>query len=247
MAQTSATPFSWPEGNQAALSLSFDDARTSQVDGGTALLDRLGAKVTFYVVPSRVEERLAGWKAAVKSGHEIANHSLNHPCSGNFLWSRDKALESYTIERMRDELKEANRRLKVLLGVEPRIFAYPCGQTFIGRGLQTKSYVPVVAELFTSGRTWLDESANDPAFCDLAQLTGIEMDGKDFPEIKLLLDQAKQSGHWLILGGHEIGESGRQTTRVEMLKKLIEYAQDPANRLWMAPVGTVGRYVRQGR
>ena len=64
--------FSWPEGKQAALSLSFDDARPSQVDAGTALLDRLGTKVTFYVVPSRVEARLAGWKAAVASGHEIA-------------------------------------------------------------------------------------------------------------------------------------------------------------------------------
>ncbi len=75
-AQTSADSFSWPDGNQAALSLSFDDSRTSQVDGGTALLNRLGVKVTFYVVPSRVEERLPGWKAAVASGHEIANHFL---------------------------------------------------------------------------------------------------------------------------------------------------------------------------
>ena len=246
-AQTSADSFSWPDGNQAALSLSFDDSRTSQVDGGTALLNRLGVKVTFYVVPSRVEERLPGWKAAVASGHEIANHSLNHPCTGNFLWSRDNALESYTIETMRNELKQANLHLDALLGVKPKIFAYPCGQTFVGRGRQTRSYVPVVSELFASGRTWLDETANDPAYCDLAQLACIEMDGKNFPEIKALLDQAKQSGHWLILGGHEIGTSGPQTTRVKMLKKLIEYARNPANHLWMAPVGTVGQYVLQQR
>ena len=246
-AQISPPSFSWPEGNQAALSLSFDDARPSQVDAGTALLDRLGTKVTFYVVPSRVQARLPGWKAAVASGHEIANHSLKHPCTGNFPWSRDNALESYTIDKMRDELKLANRRLEVLLGVSPTIFAYPCGQTFVGRGSQTRSYVPVVAELFASGRTWLDETANDPAFCDLAQLACIQMDGKDFPAIKTLLDQATENGQWLILGGHEIGASDRQTTRVKMLEKLIPYAKDPANRLWMAPVGTVGRYIGDER
>ena len=247
MAQLAGPSFSWPEGKQAALSLSFDDARPSQVDGGIALLGRYGAKVTFYVVPSRVEERLPGWKAAVESGHEIANHSLHHPCTGNFPWARDNALESYTVEKMRDELKNANRRLEGLLGVKPRLFAYPCGQTFVGRGRQTRSYVPVVAELFTSGRTWLDETGNDPAFCDLAQLACIEMDGKDFPEIKALLDHAAETGQWLILGGHEIGPAGRQTTRSEMLEELIEYAQNPANRLWMAPVGTVTRYVLEER
>ena len=188
-----------------------------------------------------------GWKAAVAGGHEIANHSLKHPCTGNSPWSRDNALESYTIDQMRDELKVASRRLEVLLGVRPKIFAYPCGQTFVGRGSQTRSYVPAVAELFASGRTWLDETANDPEFCDLAQLACIEMDGKDFPEIKTLLDEAKENGQWLILGGHEIGASDRQTTRVKMLEKLIPYAKDPANGLWMAPIGTVGRYIHDAR
>ena len=73
------------------------------------------------------------------------------------------------------------------------------------------------------------------------------MDGKDFPEIKALLDHAADTGQWLILGGHEIGPAGRQTTRGEMLEELIEYAQNPANRLWMAPVGTVTRYVLEER
>ena len=41
----------WPEGYQMALNLSFDDARMSQVDSGTALLDRYNVKAAFYVVP----------------------------------------------------------------------------------------------------------------------------------------------------------------------------------------------------
>src|SRR5206468_4230311 len=115
--------FRWPDGKQVALSLSFDDARASQVDGGTALLDRFGVKATFYVVPSSVERRLDGWKQAVTSGHEIANHSLNHPCSGNFDWSRTKALEDYTLDRIQRELVDANGRIAALLGVTPESFA----------------------------------------------------------------------------------------------------------------------------
>ena len=37
----------WPEGKTAALSLTFDDARLSQVDQGLPLLDSYGVKATF--------------------------------------------------------------------------------------------------------------------------------------------------------------------------------------------------------
>jgi peptidoglycan/xylan/chitin deacetylase (PgdA/CDA1 family) len=244
-AQTGTTSFSWPEGKRAAISLSFDDARVSQIDAGMVLLDRYGVKATFFVGPRAVEQRLDGWKQAVAAGHEIGNHSLNHPCSGNFAWSRDKALEDYSLDQMRSEINEANRQLEELLGVTPAVFAYPCGQKFVGRGRETRSYVPLVAELFTAGRSWMDESPNDPRYCDLAKLTGMEMDGKDFEDIRPLLEQVQESGQWLVLGGHEMGPLGVQTTRLAMLEALIAFAQDPANELWIAPVGTVARYVQE--
>jgi peptidoglycan/xylan/chitin deacetylase (PgdA/CDA1 family) len=244
LAQQNESVFTWPEGKQIAISLSFDDARASQVDAGTALLDQYGVKGTFYVVPNSVKQRLEGWKKAVANGHEIGNHSFNHPCTGNFPWSRQKAIENYTLKQMRNELILANKDIKELLGVEAEVFAYPCGQTYIGRGENTKSYVPVVSKLFLSGRGWLDEGPNAPQFCDLAQLTGMEMDGKDFEQILPLIENAKKSGAWLVLAGHEMGASGNQTTRLSMLKKLIEYAQNPANGIWIAPVGTVAKYIK---
>ena len=244
LAQQAESTFAWPEGKQIAISLSFDDARASQVDAGTALLDQYGVKGTFYVVPNSVKQRLEGWKKAVISGHEIGNHSFNHPCTGNFPWSRQKAIENYTLKQMRNELILTNKAIKELLGVEAEVFAYPCGQTYIGRGENTKSYVPVVSKLFLSGRGWLDEGPNAPQFCDLAQLTGMEMDGKDFEQILPLIENAKKSGAWLVLAGHEMGASGNQTTRLSMLKKLIEYAQNPANGIWIAPVGTVAKYIK---
>ena len=246
-AQGTPTRFPWPDGKRVALSLSFDDGRASQVEGGTALLDKYGVKATFYVTPSAVEQRLDGWKRAVAAGHEIANHSLNHPCSGNFSWSRSKALEDYTLEGIEREMTEANRRIAGLLGVTPESFAYPCGQTFVGRGTNTQSYVPVAAKLFVTARGWLDEAPNDPAYVDFAQLTGIESDGKDFEEILPVIESAAKTGMWVVLAGHDMRASGSQTTRLAMLERLCGYVADPANGVWVAPVGTVARYVRDQR
>ena len=248
LAQQASPAFKWPDGKQVALSLSFDDARTSQIEGGAALLDRYGVKATFYVVPPTVERRLDGWKKVAAAGHEIANHSLNHRCSGNFPFSRSKALEEVTLEEMRRELVEANALIAKLLGVPPpESFAYPCGQTFVGRGVNTQSYVPIAASLFVTARGWLGEAPNDPSYVDFAQITGMESDGKDFDDILPIIEAAKKTGFWVVLAGHDMGASGRQVTRLAMLERLAAYATDPANGVWIAPVGTVARYVRTQR
>jgi peptidoglycan-N-acetylglucosamine deacetylase len=240
-------PFKWPEGKQMAISLSFDDARESQVLIGTSLFDQYGVKATFYVLPSSVKKQLTGWKNAVKNGHEIGNHSLTHPCTGNFSWSRKNALENYSLEQMRNELTECNKQVKDLLQVDCKVFAYPCGQKYVESGVETKSYVPLVAELFQSGRSWMDEAPNDPMYCNFSQLTCIELDGKTFEQLIPIINDAKKNGLWLVFGGHEINEEGSQTTRVQTLKKLIEYVLDPTNGVWIQPVGTISDYIKQQR
>src|SRR5262249_61911199 len=70
-AQRPSTKFTWPDGKRAALSLSFDDGRQSQVDVGVALLDKRKVKATFYVVPSAVERRREGWNEVVPTGSTV--------------------------------------------------------------------------------------------------------------------------------------------------------------------------------
>ncbi len=236
--------FRWPEGKRGAISLSFDDARPSQVDNGVPLLDRYHVRATFFVSPDRLKERLEAWRRALAAGHEIGNHSMVHPCSGNFPWARQKALENYTLEQMRTELTEANRRVKDVLGVTPTNFAYPCGQSFVGRGVDLKSFVPVVAEMFKVGRLWLGESPNDPAFCDMAQVLSVPTDDLDFDKLKPTIEQAMQNGQWLVLAGHDIAKSGpRQVTRLKMLEKLCQYATDPKNGVWIDTMEKVASYI----
>jgi peptidoglycan/xylan/chitin deacetylase (PgdA/CDA1 family) len=243
----SGKAFGWPEGRRAAVSLSFDDGRASQVDAGLAVLKKAGVKVTFFLNPGAVEKKLAGWKQAVADGHEIANHTATHPCTGNYAFSASNALENYTLEKIAQDIDSANARIETLLGVEPTTFAYPCGQKFVGRGRDVKSYVPLVAERFLAGRGYLDESPNDPALVDLAQAMGTAIDDLDFAQMKSIVDQAATEGRWIIFAGHDIGARAHQTTDVGALEQLCAYLKDRSNGIWVGTVAEIGAYVRDQR
>jgi len=244
---TATKTFRWPNAKLAAVSLSFDDARVSQIDTGLALLNRRHVKVTFFVQAENISKRLEGWKKAVADGHEIGNHSKSHPCTANYSFSRLNALEDYSLEMMAGQLDGANAEIEGLLGVKPRTFAYPCGQKFVGRGLDVRSYVPLVAERFLAGRGYLDESANDPAVCDLAQAMGTPFDDMDFEQMKNRVDEAVKDGRWIIFVGHEIGKRGYQVTDTAALEALCEYLKDPAHGIWLGTVAEIAEYVRKQR
>lgn len=240
--------FSWPANKKMAISLTFDDARITQVDKGIPLFDKYDVKGTFYVSKGNMMERKNKWIEAVNNGHDIGNHTVSHPCSGNFLWTRQSALEDHTLQSMNEELDAANAFIEEHLGITPVSFAYPCGGTFVGRGVNTKSYVPLVASKFQTGRGWLDEGPNDPIYCDLAQLTGMELDGKSFEELLPLIEYAKKEGSWLILVGHEINDTpADQTSLLSTIEAVCQYAADPANEVWIDNVHNIASYVNKQR
>ncbi len=239
--------FAWPAGKRAAVSLSFDDARPSQADVGLPILNNHNVKASFYVTIERMENRLETWQRALADSHEIGNHTLAHPCSGNFAWARAHALEEYTLDAMEAELTGASARIAQLVGQPPRTFAYPCGQKFVGRGENVRSYVGLVAKHFLAGRGFREEAVNDPTFCDLAQAAGVDFDCLTFAQAQSWLDRAVQEGGWLILAGHEVGEEGRQTVLTATLDALCRYCQEPENGIWIDTVDRIGAYVRQAQ
>lgn len=241
-----ANAYPWPTGKRCAVSLSFDDARASQINVGLPLFSRLGLKATWYVLPDAVAKQKAGWQEMVAQGQEIGNHSLTHPCTVNYGIG-DKALERYSLADMAANLDEASRRIQDLLGVKPESFAYPCGQKFVGKGAGTRSYVPLVAERFRSGRGYLDEAANKPLECDFAQLLGTAFDDADFPTMKAHLEKARASGRWIVFCGHEIGARKYQTTDVAALEALADYLRDPAQGYWVDTVANVTKHLRAQR
>jgi len=241
--------FPWPQGKRAALSLSFDDGRPSQLSEGISLLDRLGVQATFYLnAPKLDAAQVPLWKAAHARGHEIGNHTCSHPCSGNFDWSRHNAIEDYTLERMEGEIVDCNTRLEAMLGVKPRTFAYPCGQTHVGRGQGVKSVVPLVAKHFKAGRAYFSEEPNEAAYVDLCLLGAEACDSVAFEAMKKGVDRAVETGRWLILAGHEMSaRPGFQVTEISELEKLLNYVKDPALGIWCATVEAVAGHILSRR
>ena len=233
-----------PRGARVALSLTFDDARDSQLDVAVPMLDAHGIRATFFVLPRPVSRRQSDWETVLKKGHEIGNHTVTHPCSGNFGFSRTNALEDYSLERMEAEIDEASADIERLLGVRSESFAYPCGQSFVGRGQGRTSYVPVVSRRFLAARGYGSETSNAPDRCDFAHLDAFAVDGLAPEEVVGLVDHAGATGGWVIMAGHDVGECGEQTVLVHALQALCHRVAQPD--VWVAPVAEVARHLRRG-
>jgi peptidoglycan/xylan/chitin deacetylase (PgdA/CDA1 family) len=201
---------------------------------------------TFFVLMAGVRLEAELWQAVAAAGHEIGNHTVSHPCSGNFPWSRANALEDYTLARLAEEVDAASAEIETFFGRRPTSFAYCCGQKFVGRGPDTRSYVPLVAERFTVGRGFGDEFPNDPTFVDLAQVAGVPADALGRRRLIALAEQAAREGSWLVLVGHDVGRSGRQTVVARELHAFCRWVA-ARDYFWVAPVTDVGLEIRSAR
>lgn len=224
----------WPGGADVGLTLTFDDARPSQIEAAMPILDRHGVRATFFVSFPAVEQRLEEWREAARRGHEIGNHSWTHPCSGNFGFARGNPLEAYDLARMADDIDRASARIADLFGAPPRTFAYPCGQKYVGRGVEAASYVPIIARRFAAGRGFRDESHNTPGWFDPARTMAYDADGADLPALIALIDRARHERGWVVLAAHDVGDHPTQAMRPELLDALCAYAADRANGVWTA-------------
>ncbi len=233
----------WFDHHRAAISFSFDDARASQVEVGSRTFDRLGVRATFFVLPHGVQPYRRRWRRMVAAGHEIGNHTNLHPCSANFGWvAEGQAIEDLTLDDVAADIAEADRWIGEVLGVHPRTFAYPGGQTWVGRGVEAQSYVPLIADRFLAGRSFNDISANSPRRCDLARVMGVSSDDKSFADLAPLLDATLEDGGWLVFGGHEIGDRRDvETTTPALIGAVVEWCR--TNAVWVDTIGNVAEQV----
>jgi peptidoglycan/xylan/chitin deacetylase (PgdA/CDA1 family) len=123
----------WPKGTTAAIVLTYDDALASQLDVAIPQLDAAKLKGTFFLSGRLTPSALTRWRRAERRGHELGNHSVNHPCPRAMLPDRpDHHADDYTVERMLDEIAAMNMTLSALDGRESRTFSVPCSQMIVG-------------------------------------------------------------------------------------------------------------------
>jgi peptidoglycan-N-acetylglucosamine deacetylase len=121
---------------EKVIALTFDDGPSSTYT--PQILDVLkqhNAKATFFVVGSRVIEQPDIIKREIVDGHELANHTYNHP---NF--------RGLTEEEIRKELRKTKQTIFDLTGFSPHLFRPPGGfynETIINAAYQ-EGYIVVM-------------------------------------------------------------------------------------------------------
>ena len=244
--------FPWPGDCAGAISLTFDDGRSSQLKIAVPRLNELGLRATFYLTPHEDYDReLAPWREVADAEHELGNHTVNHPCACNHRLTNGAdrlVLEDLTLADMEIEVTKASQRLRALVPQQRDLsFAYPCYQSFVGRGLRRQSYVPVVVRHCIAGRG-LGEIpfANDPYRCDLAYVWSWPCERMRAAELIGLAEQAVDRGHWGIMVFHGVNDGSLPVAEVDLIG-LLTFLARQSDRIWTAPVADVARWIADRR
>jgi peptidoglycan/xylan/chitin deacetylase (PgdA/CDA1 family) len=231
-------PFAWPHGERAVIVLTYDDAVPSDLAVVIPQLDRAGLKGTFFLMGKAMHsEDLPRWRAAAASGHELANHTINHPCSrGTYDMPPQYNSESYSVETLLSEINVMNILLTAIDGQPKHAFGTPCAQTKVGG----QDYIgPLKASGLTS---YIRDPAVPltpspvPKFTDTAFVgsSGAEM-------IAWVKEVAKSEGVGVIVF-HGVG-GDYLSVSAEAHQQLLDYLAAHRAEIWTAPYSEAMDYV----
>lgn len=237
-------PFAWPNGARAAVSLTYDDAVPSQRLAASAL-QKVGLRGTFFLTGTAPDLRSSRgrWRALLDAGHELASHTMHHPCDGSHAWvPRGYTTQDYDLARMGKELDETLALLASLGAPQPYTFAYPCGETRVGRNAE--SYVPLVSSRFLAARG-VEARIADPWRDPLELVPAI--DGAKSPdELIAWVDHAVAESGWLVLLFHGVGGDHLPVDGAAHAALLAHLAAR-RDAVWTERFGTVAAHVDERR
>lgn len=226
-----------PSGATAMVSLTYDDALPSQLANAVPALDAHGLSGTFFLTNVGSS---SSWAALAGEGHELAAHTLNHPCPKVNTWvSAGNANEDYDLARMAGELDDNVAQLLALGQSEPLTFAYPCGIDWVGEAHD--SYVGLLEERFTAARgvsgglvTSLADAYHVPAYF----LTG------SGDSLIAVVEQAKAASAWVVFGFHGVGGDHTPVAK-EDHEALLAYLEAQGQNVRVLPFGAAVECMKQ--
>ncbi|NJB72239.1 sialate O-acetylesterase [Saonia flava] len=223
------------QGKKGAVILTYDDALNVHLDNVQPLLDSLNLKGTFYVstYSDAFRNRINDWKKLAESGHELANHTIFHPCIGKESrpWVNENYdMGTYTVKRMVDEIKINNTLLEAIDGKKERTFAYTCGDftvngnDFFIEGLKDDL---VAARAVRSEMHTIDE-------IDIYSMDSYAIVGESGEQMINLVKQAVENNSLLIFLFHGVGGEHSMDVSLSAHKELLEYLKQHESEVWTA-------------
>lgn len=233
-------------GKKCAVVLTYDDALNIHLDKVIPMLDSYKFKGTFYLIGGspNVANRIEEWRKAAKNGHELGNHTLNHPCDATLPdrgWvGAETDLSKYTVARAVNEIKATNTLLKAIDGESERTFAYPCGDMKIGDAY----FYDLIKNDFVGARGVVG------AFTPIKEVNLSDING--FAEINSTAEQmiaqieeAEKAGSFIVFIFHGVGGEHPLNIELNEHRKLLDYLKNRQKDIWVATMVDVAKYIRE--
>jgi sialate O-acetylesterase len=235
--------FPW-KNRKCAVSLTYDDALNVHLDNVIPLLDSLKLRGTFYLSTffPGFYNRIDDWKKVAKANrHELGNHCIYHPCTGGIAgreWVKpDQDLSTYTVQRMRDELKMNNIVLQILDGKTKRSFAYPCGDMKIGDSL----YLDKKDFVSARGVEGIFPPMNK---IDLYNVGAFSVVGQTGEQLIEQVKSAMANNSYLVFLFHGVGGEHSLNVSLKAHRKLLLFLKQHEKEIWVAPFIEVTEYIQ---
>jgi len=199
------------------VTFTFDDVPASACDLGARILERHGARGTFYVAGRGCGSANAGGplRASIDqlrtiwaNGHEIGCHTFSHP-----------AVRYMSFDELDSELDRNQSVLKTISSdIVVRNFAYPYGDMSV----RTKRYLETRFDSCRSGHAGINTTV-----ADLGALNAWPLDNASVDRLKVaeLIAETVRTSGWLIFYSHDVAD---QPSRFGVSPDLLKWAVDGA-------------------
>lgn len=105
--------------NDKVIAITFDDGPSENTSVIIKLLEKYGAKGTFFCIGNKVAPHAANLKKMTENGYVIGNHSLQHRSFFPIQWTKT----------IYNEIKETSQRIQDITNQEVKYFRPPFGVT----------------------------------------------------------------------------------------------------------------------
>lgn len=232
----------WPKHKKAVIILTYDDALQSQLDVAVPQLDSAHLKGTFFLTGDINSLTIPQWRKLSKKGHELANHTIFHPClstDDNTVFS-----ERYTAYQMIREIDVMNHFLFAVDGKVSRTYAYPCAETLAGG----RSYVDTLRQYGLIKYARLGGDIDDAVITDFAHLDPLQVPsyglegGNSGEQLIEFVKKVQEQGGMGVIMLHGVG-GDYITVSAAAHRQLINYLADHKKEIWVATFQQAMDYV----
>ncbi|THU36885.1 polysaccharide deacetylase [Niastella caeni] len=233
------------KGKKCAVVLTYDDGLDVHITNALPALDSLGLKGTFFIANYNggLQKQIPAWRAAAARGHELANHTLFHPCEGGrpgreFV-SADYDLNNYSMRRITNEILAMNAVLTAIDGKTNRTFAFPCGDNKV----HDTAYIDSLQKDFVAARGVAGM---------IPTIDKVNM--YDFPAYGVFNHSGEAMIQWvkeaeakqglLVILFHGVGGGHGLNVSLPAHSQLLHYLKQHEKDIWVAPMIEVATLIK---